>query len=66
MYIVIELQKTGDNLGHLEFVFTDYNQALNKYYTILAYAAVSNVEKHSATILNEWGDVMKNESFEHK
>ena len=66
MYIVIELQKTGDNLGHLEFTFTDYNQALNKYHTVLAYAAVSNVEKHSATILNEWGDVMKNESFEHK
>ena len=66
MYIVIELQKTGDNLEHLEFILTDYNQALNKYHTVLAYAAVSNVERHSATILDEWGEVLKNESFEHK
>lgn len=66
MYIVIELQKTGDTLADLEFTFTDYNQALNKYYTILAFAAVSNVERHSATILDEWGEVLKNEGFEHK
>lgn len=66
MYIVIELQKAGETLSHIAFTFDDYNQALNKYHTILAFASVSNVEKHSAAILNEWGEVLKNEGFEHK
>ena len=66
MFIVIELQKSGDTLGHLEFVFTDYNQALNKYHTVLAAAAVSNVSVHSAALLDDTGAVMKNECFIHK
>lgn len=64
-FIVVELQKTNDTFEDLEFKFDDYSQALNKYYTILAYAAVSNVSIHSATLLDEYGAVIKNESYKH-
>ena len=64
-FIVVELQKTNDTFEDLEYKFDDYNQALNKYYTVLAYAAVSDVSVHSVTLLDEYGAVIKNESFKH-
>lgn len=66
MYIVIELQKTGDTLADLEFAYTDYNKALEKYYKVLAAAVVSTVEVHSASLLDETGAVLLNETFSHK
>lgn len=65
-YIVIELQKTGDTLADLEYAYTDYNRVLEKYHKVLAAAAVSNVEVHSASVLDDTGVVMKNECFMHK
>ena len=65
-FIVVELQRTDNTFEDLEFKFDDYSQALNKYYTVLAYAAVSNVSVHSAALLDDTGAVMKNECFIHK
>lgn len=65
MYIVIELQKTGDTLADLEYAYKDYNKALEKYYKLAA-AVVSNVEVHSASLLDETGAVLLNETFSHK
>ena len=64
-YIVIELQKTGDTLADIEFAYTDYNKALEKYYKVLAAAVVSTVDVHSASLLDETGAVLLNESFNH-
>ena len=67
MYIVIELQYTAQ--GQLSNMATAYNtiaEAWNKYYTILAYAAISEVKVHSAVILDHTGRCIAHNSFEHK
>jgi len=66
MYIVIELQTTGETTAIPPITtYTNWQQAYAKYHTILAAAAVSTVPKHAAVILNEEGAVIRNESFEH-
>lgn len=65
MFIVIELQKS-DTLAVLSDTYETRNQAEQKYHTVLAYAAVSEVPKHSAVLLNEDGTYIKSESFEHE
>lgn len=65
MFIVIELQKS-DTLAVLSDTYETRNQAEQKYHTVLAYAAVSEIPKHSAVLLNEDGTYIKSESFEHE
>ena len=55
MYIVTEMQTNGETTAVLNDVYTDRSLALQKYYTILAAAAVSQVEVHTATVTNELG-----------
>ena len=67
MYIVIELQYTAE--GQLSNIATAYNtiaEAWNKYYTILAYAAISEIPVHSAVILDRTGRSIAQKSFEHQ
>ena len=66
-YIVIELQKNAE--GVLTTPVNTYNtlaEAENKYYTILAYAAVSKVPVHSASILTEEGSPVMNKYYKHE
>ena len=65
MYIVIEMQTNGETTATLANAYTDKNTAYQKYHTILAAAAVSAVEVHTAVILNEFGYIEARESFEH-
>lgn len=65
MFIVIELQKS-DTLAVLSDTYETRNQAEQKYHTVLAYAAVSEIPKHSAVLLDEDGTFIKSESFEHE
>lgn len=62
MYIVLEIQDTAVLVNS----YDTRNEAENKYHTILAYAAVSSVEKHCAVMLTTDGDFIKSESFEHE
>ena len=64
MYIVIEIQK-GNTASTIVNTYETLNEAENKYHTILAYAAISSVPKHSAVLLTEEGDYIKHECFEH-
>jgi len=64
MYIVMEIQKSN-SASTIVNVYDTLNEAENKYHTILAYAAISNVPKHSAVLLTEEGDYIKHECFEH-
>lgn len=66
MYIVTELQTNGETTAVLNYTYTDKNVALQKYYTILAAAAVSQVEVHTAMIINEIGLVEYRESFDRR
>lgn len=66
MYIVIELQTTNGVTAVVPpTAYADLSTAYQKYYTILAAAAVSSVSVHSAVILNERGELVRTESFEH-
>lgn len=66
MYIVIELQTNGDKNTHLIDKYTDNAKAVQKYFQILAAAAVSKVECHTAVILTETGRVVRSETFNHE
>ena len=66
MFLVIELQKNGDQLAHLETVCSTSAEAESKYHQILAAAAVSEVGVHSAVILGDDGFTYKSESYKHE
>ena len=66
MYIVIELQKNAE--GQVSHLVTNHNtlaEAESKYYSILASAAISTVPVHSAIIVSEDGNPVKNNSYKH-
>ena len=65
MFIVMEIQK-GNTTSTLVNTYETRNEAENKYHTVLAYAAVSALPKHSAVMLTEEGDYIKHECFEHE
>ena len=65
MYLVIELQKTGESLANICTAYSDQGQAEQAYHTILAAAAVSTVDVHSAVLMLYDGYVLKKESYYH-
>ena len=64
-YLVIELQKTGDDVASIINKHDDFNQAQSTYHQVLAAAAISSVEVHSAIIMSDEGEVYNKESFFH-
>lgn len=65
MFIVMEIQKDV-TAATLVSTYDTRNEAENKYHTVLAYAAVSSLPKHSAVMLTEEGEYIKSECFEHE
>lgn len=65
MYLVIELQKSGESLANICNAYADRGQAEQKYHSILSAAAVSSVDVHSAVLLLYDGTVLKKESYYH-
>lgn len=63
MLTVIELQTTNGVTSALTNSYTDESQAYQKYHQILSYAAVSEVDIHSAAIINEEGYAIENKFF---
>ena len=66
MYIVIELQKTGTDVGSIVNKYESLLEAESRFHQILAAAAISEVEIHSAVILGENGNLIKNGSYAHQ
>lgn len=64
-YIIVEIQTTGGSSAVLKQVKGNINEAEQAYHTVLAAAAVSSVETHSAAMLNERGQLVKYECFVH-
>ena len=65
-YIVVELQNSAE--GMLSPIVSNHNtlaEAENKYYTILAYAAVSEIPMHSAIIVREDGFPVMYKHYTH-
>lgn len=65
-YIVIEIQSNNGSVGHLFDAYDDWNLAQSKYHTVLAAAAVSAVEVHTAILCNDSGETLEYFSYEHK
>lgn len=66
MYLIIEIQKSNDGtLAHLESVHATMGESEQRYHTILAAAAVSNVDVHSAVMLDDMGNRIKGETYYH-
>ena len=64
-YIVIELQTENGTTNTLTYQFDTVAQAEQKYYQILSFAVVSEVDIHSAVIMDNTGFVLKNECYKH-
>lgn len=65
MYIVVEIQ-TSTTVATLVNSYEDRNQAESKYHQILTAAALSSVPKHSAVLMNDVGQTIKNETYIHE
>lgn len=66
-YIVIELQvDQSNNVANIVTSYDNVNDAYSKYHMILASAAISQLPKHTAVVLNEMGDVLRTECFNHE
>lgn len=64
-YVVIELQKFADGTLAVPPVatFDSFFDAVSRYHTILAAAAISDVTVHSAVILTENGQEIRMDSY---
>lgn len=66
-YTTLENQLRSDGTkGLLYDHFTDLNQAMAKYYTICAAAAVSELPYHSAHLLQDDGRMIRQEIFDRR
>lgn len=63
-YIIIESQTT-DSTAVIVNTFDNYSQAEQDYHTKLASAAVSEVPVHAVSMLNERGQLIKYECYNH-
>ena len=66
MYIVIELQTSNGTTAHIVTHHATREEAESKYHTVLAAAAVSNVEIHAATILTAEGFQLMYQCYKHE
>lgn len=64
-YIIIEQQTSNGVTSAMFTVKGTFNEAEQQYHTVLAAAAVSDVPIHSATMLNERGQIIKYECYDH-
>ena len=66
MYIIQEMQTTGNQTALCPaLTFTDRNQADSAYHTALAAAAVSAVQVHTVLMVDEHGNTIKRDYYEH-
>ena len=66
MYYVIELQTNADGTsGNFVFQFDTLPEAYTKFYTVLTFAAQSQVLVHSALLVDRAANVIERKSFTH-
>ena len=66
MFIVIELQTDEhDQTGNLVYAYSNRAEAESKYHSILSSAATSTLTIHAAVMLDECGNLEKNEFYRH-
>ena len=65
MYIIIELQTTGGQTANIVTTKDSKEAALSKYHSILAAAATSKVEYHTALVMDPEGKYLARECYKH-
>ena len=63
MFLVVEIQKTNNQLAWLVTQHEELRDAESKYHTVLAAAARSKLQRHSAALIHEDGHTIRNESY---
>lgn len=66
LYVVVELQKNGNQMGNVVTSHNTLQDAHYKFHTVAAAAAISNVEKHSVVLLNDDGFSIERVTYEHE
>lgn len=65
-YVVVEMQTQADGtVSVLTNSFDNLDAAYNKYYTVLAYAAISTLPRHSACLIDNTGFLQESKYFDH-
>lgn len=65
-FIVVEAQTNDGTTALLTSVHATQNEAESKYHLVLSAAAVSNLPRHSAALLDETGYCLKSQCYEHE
>ena len=65
MFSIIELQTINNETTHIYQTALTREEAMSKYHTVLASAAISNVDYHACVVLNEEGVSIARESYNH-
>lgn len=66
-YSVIEIQVNVDGTVGIPPIatYTNRDEAESKYHTILSFAAVSSLARHTAIIVTDDGKLLERKSYEH-
>lgn len=64
-YIVIELQTNNGSTAHIVTTHATREAAESKYHTVLAAAAISNVEIHAAVVMTPDGFELMRQAYTH-
>ena len=63
-YLVLEIQKQANGtVGNIVTAFDDKGTALNKFFTVCAAAAVSDLPVHSVVCMTEDARILEREVF---
>ena len=65
MFIVIELQKTGDTVANIVQTYTNQNEADSRFYAIMSAAAISSVPVHSCIVIDEECRIYQTGTYKH-
>ena len=66
LFIVIELQRNGNQMANIVTAHETLQDAQHKFYTVAAAATISSVEKHSVILLDDDGFTIEKTIFEHE
>ncbi|MBQ1241834.1 MAG: hypothetical protein IIX99_01370 [Oscillospiraceae bacterium] len=66
MFIIHEMQTTGNQTALVPAkTYTDRNEAESAYHGVLAAAAISSVPVHAVVLMDEHGNTLRREFYEH-
>lgn len=64
-YIVIELQTSGDSVADIVTAFDSQDAAESQYHSVLAAAAISQLDCHAAALMTSEGYCMEYRCYHH-